>query len=119
MSRQTRPQTPFLSALTLLLLAALACGGFGNAGPENVLVGQWQRDDGKETIEFSQDGAVTIEVLGATTEGKYKLLDDATVQMDITVLDSTVASVFEFSLAEDTLTLTSEDGISATYGRVK
>lgn len=119
MFRQTLQQKPLLCVLALLLLAALACGGAGNPGPENVLVGQWQRDDGKETIEFSTDGSVTIEVLGATMEGKYKLLDDATVQMDISVLDETVAGVFRFSLAEDTLTLTSEDGISATYGRVK
>jgi len=119
MFHETRQQKPLLFVLALLLLAALACGGAGNSGPENILAGQWQREDGKETIEFSIDGAVTIEVLGATMEGKYKLLDDATVQMDISVLDETVASVFEFSLEEDTLTLTSEDGISATYERAK
>jgi hypothetical protein len=39
--------------------------------------------------------------------------------MDIAVLDETVSSVFEISTSEDTLTLTAEDGTSATYARMK
>lgn len=121
MLRQTHQRNPLLSVLTVLLLAALACGGSGRPGPEDSIVGKWQREDGKETIEFFDDGRVIINILSLdiTWTGKFKFVDEDTLQIDVAVLDETVSSVFDFSLAEDALTLTSEDGISATYERVK
>jgi hypothetical protein len=46
MLRQTHQRNPLLSVLTVLLLAALACGGAGRPGPEDSIVGKWQREDG-------------------------------------------------------------------------
>lgn len=103
----------------LLLLAALACSGGAASETEQALVGQWQRDDGQETIEFSTNRNVTIEILGATMEGEFAVIDADTLQMDIAILDETVTSVYAMTLSQDSLTLTAEDGASATYKRVR
>jgi uncharacterized protein (TIGR03066 family) len=119
-----------------LLCAALLVPSLADK-PEDLIVGKWtgkqkvkQKDDKVEveievTYVFSRDGTLKAEIKAPgradpkTVTGKYKILDDKTMEMTITHDGKTMTEQGSYKLTKDTLTLTSKKGVTTELKRVK
>ena len=102
----------FLLALAFVVVALAACTSNQSAG----LTGSWQKENGNETIAFSQDGKLTMVNGPATITTSYKIEDKEKLQANLGVFGT---GAIKFSLSKDTLTLTDAKGESSKYTKVK
>ena len=72
-----------LSVLALLFLTLVGCGGKA----KDLIVGKWEPADPKEkkggTIEFTKDGDFLVQGGPLTIKGKYKFIDDKTMEIEL------------------------------------
>jgi hypothetical protein len=83
-----------LSLLALLVLALTGCGG---GKTKDLIVGKWEPADEAEkkkggTVEFTKDGEFIAGAGGLSLKGKYKVIDDKTVEIE---MDNPFAAVAE------------------------
>lgn len=102
----------FLLALAFVMVALAACNANQSAG----LIGNWQKENGNETIAFSPDGKLTMVNGPATITTSYKLEGQEKLQANLGVFGT---GTVKFSLSKDILTLTDANGESSKYSRVK
>jgi uncharacterized protein (TIGR03066 family) len=74
--------------LALLVICGLSgCGGSNK--PQDLIVGKWEMKEkmgDKEitgTSEFTSDGNVKVDMMGIKMEGKYKFIDDKTIEVSM------------------------------------
>jgi len=105
------------------------------AGPaadkaEDLIVGKWTHTAKKDNseivvvLEFLKGGDVTVELKLSTTtqpekvKGKYKVLDDKTLEIEVTDMGRSKTDKGEFLLSKDRLTLVRKDGGKTEFTRV-
>lgn len=87
-----------------------------SSNPKELIVKKWQRSDaGKEAekIEFAADGSVSGDLGGIGYKGKYKFVDNETVEATITPdLGMQMQTKYKVKVGADELTLTIDDAKS-------
>jgi hypothetical protein len=101
----------FLLALVLVLVLS-ACNTHQSMG----LMGNWQKENGTETITFSPDGKLTTVNGPSTITTSYKIEDGGKLLANLGIFGT---ATIKFSLSKDALTLTDAKGESAKYVKVK
>jgi len=61
----------FVAVLLVISLMVVSCG---KAPASSDIIGKWKDTQINRTLEFRQDGTVTMEDRGVTVDGKYKLV---------------------------------------------
>ncbi len=107
--------------MVLMGSLCIAC----TAQPQVTILGQWQGSDRTDgTLEFFQDGAVTLsnnfDPTAAVLKGSYKFLDDHLIQMQLAGSEtSTGPLVLEVELSDRELVLTFPEHQIARYERAR
>lgn len=112
----------------ILVLAIVAVGGYyaydtylsPEAVAEKNLMGEWVGSYEIGGFTFKEEGALSINVLGTSAEGKYTA-DFETGEMSITytLLGLSHERSYTFEVTESTLTLTDTKlGITSNYSKV-
>jgi hypothetical protein len=108
--------------VVMLVLTSMACGLFQGgttdgqaAKPEQLLIGKWQDDSTGRIIEYTDEVYILYDFPSPGNElhVEYSLPDDHTIQLD---LEGSLPC--EFSVDDDTLTITHQDGKVSTYTRI-
>jgi len=105
-----------LFALVLVLLLA----GRAAAAPKNaeLIVGKW--DIGMNTVfEYKKDGTFVMTIGTVALNGKYKFIDDNTMEVEITVGDKTKKNRLKVAIQGDEMTTTDPEGKSNKLTRIK
>jgi hypothetical protein len=102
----------YLWALVLIVVLIAAC----TANQSKGLNGTWQKENGSETITFSQDGKLTMVDGPTTITTSYKIEDKEKIQANLGMFGT---GTIKFSLSKDTLTLTDAKGDSFKYTRMQ
>ena len=93
--------------------------------PKDLIVGKWMGKDGPAeiTIEFIKDGSLTVQAKAGDQKfelkGKYKVLDDKNLEVEITFMNETKKEKNEFTVTKEKLTLTDPKGKKQEFTRVK
>lgn len=99
----------------LLLLAAGAAAAPKNA---ELIVGKW--DIGMETVmEYRKDGTLSMVIGKIVVNGRYKFINDDTMEVEITLGDQTKKNQLKVSIKDDELTTTEANGKSNKLKRIK
>jgi len=80
------------------------------------LVGKWQNEDGKETIEFTRNGMINLTNDGVSLTCNYKFSDPKHMEIHVGSLGTFVMKV---TVSGGTLTMTDAGGKVAKYKRAK
>jgi hypothetical protein len=75
--------------------------------PQELILGKWQRTDpgkDKETLEFAADGNIKTGNGADSYEGKYKFLDDGTIEYEIVPIIGMQYSKCKIKVGKDELT---------------
>lgn len=114
----------FGSLAALLLFAAPA--GAAEVGANTLIVGRWEMVKGpqghpKWDIEFTRAGEVLVHADGMTLRGKYKILDNNTIETEIrSIVDPKKVTFTKLGIKVNFAELTIKDGNDVTtYRRVK
>lgn len=87
-----------------------------SAKPKELIVAKWQRTDPgkeKEVLEVSPDGKITVGEPGLAFEGKYKFLDDDTMEYEVKPsFGKQQYGKFKVKVSKDELTLQLTDAKS-------
>lgn len=105
-----------LTPLFVLLLLATAAV----AAPKNaeLIVGKW--DLGMNTVmEYRKDGALLMTIGSAVISGKYRFIDDDTIEVVITLGDQNKKNQLKVAIKDDELTTTEANGRSNKLKRIK
>ena len=101
-----------LALVVCLVLAAASCSLKASWD----LPGKWQQMEGKDTIEFNQNGTMML-VSGATTlTAPYKYVDAKELKIELGLLGS---SSIKASVDHDVLTLTDSAGKATKFKKAK
>jgi len=113
----------FVAGIVVVLLTA------GNLlaqdKPKDLIVGKWQAKEkvgDKEivaTIEFNKDGTMKVTAEGFNFEGKYKLVDDETLETEVTIAGQTKKDTDKIKITKDKITLTDKNGKKTELTRAK
>jgi uncharacterized protein (TIGR03066 family) len=110
-----------LRASVLISLVVLTNGPPAVAqGGKNkeLIVGKW--DIGMETIiEYRKDGTMTMTIRKVEINGKYKFVEDDTIEVEITFMDKTKKNRLKVAFKDDEMTTTDPDGKTNRLKRVK
>lgn len=110
------------TAAAVVLLAAGLAPVHAADKAQDLIVGKWQptSEEGKEvTVEFVNDGILKVVARGMTIEGKYKFLDDDTVEVELTFMGETKKSKIRVKVTKDELITTDESKKEDKFTRVK
>lgn len=80
------------------------------------MVGKWQKNDAKDTIEFSTGGTLSMVSGNTSLTASYKLRDPAHLEINMGVLGPLVLKV---ALSNNVLSITDANGKVTQYHRVK
>ena len=117
-----------LAGCAVLFLAVPASGDDKQA--KELLVGKWEakvKSGDKEAtllLEFDKDGKVSMKVTGGEKEftftGKYKVIDENTLELMTTVNQKTMTDRSKFKVTKDSLELSDKSGGKpTTFTRAK
>jgi uncharacterized protein (TIGR03066 family) len=91
-----------------------------------MLVGKWEAtvksNTGKEIkiqLEFTKDNKLVVSYSGVKVEGKYKVVDEKTLEVERTFMGKTMKEKNEFKVTKDTLEMKGSRGQSQKFTRVK
>jgi uncharacterized protein (TIGR03066 family) len=118
-----------------LLCAALLVPSLADK-PEDLIAGKWtgkqkvkQKDNKEVEVEvdyaFARDGTLKAEIKvpgqaePVKVTGKWKVIDDKTMEMTITHDGKSTTEQGSYKLTKDRLTLTSKKGVTTELKRVK
>ena len=105
--------------VTLLPLLALAA----DPKPKDLIVGKWAAEGSKGAvvIEYTKDGNCLMHAAGVTLPGgKYKFVDDDTMELTVDVQGKQVASKYRVKVTKDDLVETGVGNrVEKKYKRVK
>ncbi len=96
----------FLGLLVLISLAAC------NIKPTDRLVGNWQKENGSETLSFLPDGKAKIVTGPATISTTYQLSGPDTIEFNMGQLGT---GILKYSLSKDGLVITDSKGNASKY----
>jgi uncharacterized protein (TIGR03066 family) len=112
----------------VLLLAGQAYGD-AKEDAAKLLVGKWEtkqtinNKDITATFGFTKDNKLSLKFSGATDlelKGSYKILDETTIEMTVTIKDKTMTEKQKFKVSKDSLELTgSKDNKTVKFNRIK
>jgi hypothetical protein len=105
-------KTVRLSVLVCFALLFAAC----SLKPTWDLVGKWQHDQGKGSIEFFRNGTLTLQNGGTTLTTSYKMKDPKHLQVEMGSLGTLV---LKLTVNRDSLTLTDPEGKVSKFQKVK
>jgi len=105
----------FLIIVCFVFLLA-SCG----PKPEKTIIGKWERTGDSKTIEFFEDGTVSIVKGEMCVGGDYKFIDAKRMRLELGGVWALIGPIiYNVSIAEDKLILTTADGESSEYQKVK
>lgn len=111
------------SRKSLILVLCIVCSAtliLSCSKPEDKILGKWQEIGGTETIEFLQDGTVTVVDEGMTMGGTYKIVEENQIEMDLVGTGALAAPVSaKGTLTGDDITFTMPNGEFSHYSRMK
>lgn len=96
----------------VFIVAFVAC----TVSPTNRLVGNWQKENGSDTISFFADGKMSVVSGPATINTTYKLSGSDKIELDMGMFGK---SAITYSLSKDSLTITDAHGNASRFNRVK
>ncbi len=99
-------------ALVFIAVLIVAC----SSGHEKDLIGKWQKEDGRGTIEFTTDGKLNLAGGPATITATCVVKDKGHLQADLGIFGMVT---LKYALDKDSLTLTDTKGSHVKYTRVK
>lgn len=99
-------------AFFLVVALLVSCSQRGS----DQLAGNWQKQNGKDTIAFSKDGKVQLVSGAATINTSYTLGGKDNFQLDLGIVGNPTV---KYSVSKDELTLTDSHGKEVKYLRVK
>jgi uncharacterized protein (TIGR03066 family) len=120
-----------IACLLATLAFALAIPLAQAADNKELIVGKWRLDSDKMKLEivmdFSKDGDLKTTVSSGGKQldlgGKYKFLDDKTLEVTITAPDKktepTIEKMTIKSLSSDTMVIADSSGLEQTFKRAK
>ncbi|MBI1917717.1 MAG: hypothetical protein HYS12_23725 [Planctomycetes bacterium] len=113
----------------VLLLAGQVYGDPTKDDAAKLLIGKWEtkqkiRDkEATAILEFTKDGKLNMKLtaqdLDLTLTGSYKLLDEKTLELTVTVMDKTRTEKQKFKVSKDTLELIDKEDKSQKFNRTK
>ena len=80
------------------------------------LAGKWQQMEGKDTIEFNQNGTVVLASGSTALTAPYKFIDAKELKVDLGLFGSVTAKV---SVDKDVLTLKDAAGKETKFKKAK
>ncbi|MBL8796990.1 MAG: hypothetical protein JNM56_24020 [Planctomycetia bacterium] len=104
------------TSVVLLGFLLVFLAGCGSAKPKDLIVGKWeaQNDEAKKmggmTVEFKPESAMTMKIGTVSIDGKYKFVDDATVEVETEMLGKKDSKKFKVEIVKDEMTTTELDG---------
>jgi uncharacterized protein (TIGR03066 family) len=114
-------RTARLCCVLSLAFLASAC----SSKPKDQIIGKWSGKDGETdlTMEFNKDGTMKTEVKGGlvsgSVSGKYKFVDDNTIEMEVDVGDQKQTKKARVTIEKDKMTLTDDKDKKLEYTRAK
>lgn len=103
----------FLALLGFLLVFLAGCG---SSKPKDLIVGKWeaQADEAKKmggmVVDFRPDSAMTMKMGKVSIDGKYKFVDDATVEVEMEMFGKKDSKKYKVEIVKDEMTTTELDG---------
>ena len=113
-------QRPFWRNSLIVLLTTfflVACG----QKPQQKILGKWEELSHDHSVfEFFQDGTATLKVqtTGEVASAKWIVLDDGRLKLDITILGTTVTSLYKLRFDGPGMILTDEKGVDLSLKRL-
>lgn len=105
----------FLIIVCFVFLLA-SCG----PKPEKTIIGKWKRTKNPKTIEFLEDGTVSIVSGEWCAVGDYKFINAKRVRLELGGIWALIGPIiYNVSITQDKLILTTADGESSEYQKVK
>lgn len=101
-------------ALAALVLALILVSCSVNGG--NQLAGNWQKENGTETINFQTGGKVTLVSSQAVINTTYKVASPGKLQFDLGILGT---GTMQYAVSKEGLTLTDAQGAATRFTRVQ
>src|SRR5262249_42745690 len=107
------------AVLVFLVILVYAAPTVAQGGKnKDLIVGKW--DIGMETIiEYRKDGTMTMTIRKVEINGKYKFVEDDTIEVEITFNDKTKKNRLKVAFKDDQMTTTDPDGKTNNLKRVK
>jgi uncharacterized protein (TIGR03066 family) len=108
-----------LPGLALFLLVLSSAPGTAQANKnKELIVGKW--DIGMSTVfEYRKDGTMLMTIGKVEVPGKYKFVNDDTIEVEITLMGKTRSNRLKVVIKEDEMTTTDPDGKSNKLTRIK
>lgn len=110
------------TTLIMIMLFLSACG----KRPQDKLIGIWQEVDGEQSIvEFFEDGSFSMRLeegeIGSleNLNGKWIILKDGRIKMDISMLGMTHSEVGKLDFADKEMIITTDDGGVSRHKRLQ
>jgi len=115
-----------LASLAAALLLSVGPAGANEVGIGTLIVGKWEMVSGPEgdpkwDVEFTRGGTVLVYAGRLTLEGKYKILDEKTIETEIrSIVDPKKVTFTKLGIKVNFEELTITDGnVESKYRRVK
>jgi hypothetical protein len=99
----------------LVVLCLVALCASCSLKPTWDIAGKWQKADGKETMDFSRSGMVTITDGATSVTVPYRFADAKRIEIPLGSLGAVTA---EITIAKDKMTITDAKGKKAEYKKV-
>ncbi len=99
--------------MMVVLLFTTFCAGKGGS-----IVGKWESSDKQGTIEFFEDGNMTMDVQGFKINGTYNVEGNKLITK-ITMFGQEAVDTSNFSVKGKTLKITNKDGSESIFKRIK
>src|SRR5271157_5244543 len=95
-------------AFLFLLFSTVSLFSIGCSSTSHI-IGNWEDDTNKNTVEFTKNGDVVINSEGYLTSGKYKLIGNNVVNLNLEGLSGEMASAFgtstwQYTISGDNMT---------------
>ena len=113
-------QSRCLVGMSAVVFLLVFCTAPGSAAPKNtdLIVGKW--DPGMNAvIEYKKDGTMSISVGKDKIDGKYKFLDEDTIEIELPGKNGPRTNKLKVAIKDDELTTTDPDGKTTRLKRVK
>ncbi|MHC1728749.1 MAG: hypothetical protein AB9866_22565 [Syntrophobacteraceae bacterium] len=101
-------------ALAALVLALILVSCSVKGGDQ--LAGNWQKENGTETINFQPGGKVALVSGQATINTTYKVTSPGKLQFDLGILGM---GMMQYSVSKEGLTLTDAQGTASRFTRLQ
>jgi uncharacterized protein (TIGR03066 family) len=119
------PRLCLTVAVALLVLSA----AWADDKPKDLLVGKWQSKEKvgdtevMTTIDFQKDGKLKIEAAfgdkKVNIDGKYNVVDDNTIETEVTSMGETKKEKSKFTVTKDKLVMEDKNNKKTEFTRVK